>query len=426
MTSGEYYIPKDYTHMTNFKSDEDKYCEVPAHVDRNLEDIDLNQYWNQPKDIRDREIKEGMGAVPEINAEQPQKPEYGECPPDPPKTDGTDSDNDLNRGEDGENFTDLSGGTEVYESNSDGWQEADEIEKTPEIISEDTENYKYNDASEKEEAEKFMDDNPDLFSKSDSTDTITPTTNDDNYYHNKDSESFTMGKYDGGSENSYINKARETDSSYFSIDESGKWDEIRESGIHEDDRIKPYNDDEMYKETENEKFENDMLDENKEVQLSHSPNPLDGYTDGTYGNELETFYDRTGETHESFEEGEDGMYRLSDPDGYKTRYDEGEPPWQGDDEEQTNLKNETNGYEQVGEDITDDRTRDDDTSEDSAENLTSNDNSKEHEQSREDTEQLQEEPEQPKLEPELEQPESEPEQPEPEPLAEVDVSADSE
>ena len=88
-------IPPDYTHMTNF-SDYANYCDAPAHmnIDSNFENIDLNQYWDQPPmDDRNRMIEEGMGPGHENDVEQPPEAESaGHC--DPP--DNADFGYDLN------------------------------------------------------------------------------------------------------------------------------------------------------------------------------------------------------------------------------------------------------------------------------------------------------------------------------------------
>ena len=100
MANGEYTIPNDYTHMTNSNSEYADYCDAPDHVnvDRNLENFDLNQYLNQPENIRDREIEEGMGPGPEINTEQPQESEIaGGC--DPPQEVGIDLNKKTNENE---------------------------------------------------------------------------------------------------------------------------------------------------------------------------------------------------------------------------------------------------------------------------------------------------------------------------------------
>jgi len=91
MTSGEYIIPNEYD-IPNINNDVPAhYCDAPEHmnIDNDLENLDLNQYWDQPADDRGRMIDEGMGAGPEVNTEQPQESEIaGNC--DPPEYDGMD------------------------------------------------------------------------------------------------------------------------------------------------------------------------------------------------------------------------------------------------------------------------------------------------------------------------------------------------
>ena len=89
MTSGEFIIPNEYDIPDVNNDVSAQYCEAPEHAGRDLEDIDLNQYWDQPTDDRGRMIDEGMGPGPETNVEQPQESEIaGSC--DPPDYDSID------------------------------------------------------------------------------------------------------------------------------------------------------------------------------------------------------------------------------------------------------------------------------------------------------------------------------------------------
>jgi len=91
MVSGEFIIPNEYD-VPNVNNDVPaQYCETPEHVGRDLEDIDLNQYWNQA-------IQDGMGPGPENNVEQPPEPEFADnCdPPEIELSKNTDIGEDLN------------------------------------------------------------------------------------------------------------------------------------------------------------------------------------------------------------------------------------------------------------------------------------------------------------------------------------------
>jgi len=91
MTNGEYIMPNEYDIPDVNNDVSAQYCEAPEHAGRDLEDIDLNQYWDQPPDDRGRMIDEGMGPGPEINTEQPQESEIaGSC--DPPENDSVGTD----------------------------------------------------------------------------------------------------------------------------------------------------------------------------------------------------------------------------------------------------------------------------------------------------------------------------------------------
>ena len=63
--------PPDYT-TAELPQESAIYCDAPAHVGRNPDDII-------------RQINEGMGPGPENNVEQPQEPEYADIAPDPPE-----------------------------------------------------------------------------------------------------------------------------------------------------------------------------------------------------------------------------------------------------------------------------------------------------------------------------------------------------
>ena len=86
MVSGEYALPNENWNDSYIENDRPAYItEAPEHAGRDLEDINLNQYWDQPPmDDRNRMIEEGMGPGPENNVEQPVESESaGHC--DPPE-----------------------------------------------------------------------------------------------------------------------------------------------------------------------------------------------------------------------------------------------------------------------------------------------------------------------------------------------------
>ena len=184
-----------------------------------------------------------------------------------------------------------------------------------EIIPEDTSSYNLDNATEAEkaEAENFMADNPDLFTTSDNaeSETVTPEA-ETPVVHNEDSEIMTLGKYESdekGNElpGSYSNVAKKTDSAYFANEDYGK---IQQEG--------DYSDEEMYKQSGNEKAVNDAIDEGKDLQFSHDPNQADG----GLGREWETIQNRTGANAEDLSKDEEGRLHLDD---YQSYHDETPP-----------------------------------------------------------------------------------------------------
>jgi len=252
-----------------------------------------------------------------------------------------------------EEYESLSGGKDVYEQGSGGWTEKESV---PEAIPEDTV-YRFLDSSDDKsmaknaEAEKFMAENPELFNDYSS---VPP----DVFYeqqsaeasdsvHNEDSEHFTIGRY-SDDDNNYIDVARRDGSAHFSMSDD-EWAETQGKGLDDPDRLTPYSNEEMFEPSGNQEFMENMIDEGKDIHLSHSPKAFkeennsngdsqvsaieEGDLGGNFEKEMDHFTDRTGETSVDFEEKEDGTYGLSDPAGYRSRFDEGEAPWTGENDE---------------------------------------------------------------------------------------------
>jgi len=222
-------------------------------------------------------------------------------------------------------YDELSDSAEIYEPNSEGFQEETEpTEPTSDTIPEDTQNYDFDGASDsdKAEAERFMEENPDLFSNSDDAMTSSEEEDDAEVYHNKDSDSMTLGKYEADEDGdelptSYRQQAENNDSAYFSNDD---YDKIQQEG--------DYSDDEMYEQSGNKDVVEDALAEGKDMQFSHDPREADG----GLGREWETIQDQTGSTDEDLSVGEDGRLHLNDYNSYAPDYNE-QPPYNPDDYE---------------------------------------------------------------------------------------------
>lgn len=170
-------------------------------------------------------------------------------------------------------YDDLRDSTEVFEPNSEGFQE--ETEPTSDIIPEDTQSYNFEGASstEQAEADKFMEDNPDLFENTEVTDSPT-SDNDEGVLHSPDSESMTVGKYDPDKNEtgeSYIETAERTDSSYF---DNENFDEIQKEGN--------YSNEEMYEESGNKDAIENALDEGKDFQMPAKSEEITGATEQEY------------------------------------------------------------------------------------------------------------------------------------------------
>ena len=206
---------------------------------------------------------------------------------------------------------------DVVEDIPEGFQEETEpTESASDIIPEDTQNYDFEGASDadKAEAEKFMEENPDLFSNLDDTTSLNED-NDVETYHNKDSEAITLGKYEADEDGnelptSYQQQAENNDTAYFSNEDYNK---IQQEG--------DFNADEMYEQSGNKDVVENALAEGKDIQFSHDPRDAGG----GFGREWETIQNQTGSSEEDLTVGEDGRLRLNDYTSYSTDYNE-QPP----------------------------------------------------------------------------------------------------
>jgi hypothetical protein len=208
-------------------------------------------------------------------------------------------------------YDDLSDSAEVFEpDNSDGFH-IEETEPVPDSFPEDT-TYNFEGASdeEKDAADEFMKNNPELFENTEVA--STPTSDDDDgVLHNPDSESITVGKLDPDKNEtgkSYIETAEETDSSHF---DNENYPEIQK----ENPNIK---DEDMYDESGNKKTIENALDKGQEIQMPAKPEEVTGTTEQEY----ETIQNKTGvdvDELKNLELEEDNMRHLRD---YKSYHDE--------------------------------------------------------------------------------------------------------
>ena len=136
----EYTIPNEYD-IPNVNNDVPaQYCDAPEHmnIDDNLENTDLNQYWDQPVDERDQAIQDGMGAGPETNVEQYPESEFADnCDPPDHLSDETEqvenTSDDLNSDNSFENTDDVTSGNDTVNEDFGENLNVEQPAETPEI-----------------------------------------------------------------------------------------------------------------------------------------------------------------------------------------------------------------------------------------------------------------------------------------------------
>jgi len=203
--------------------------------------------------------------------------------------------------------------------------------EAPEIIPEDTSSYNLDTASdtEKAEAEKFMTDNPDLFTTSDGSDVKSPETDNNDVVHNPDSDSFMTGKY--GKDGIFYNEeAEKRGDSFYQMDpekyaelEQNTIDKYLENHISEAD-VKKDEDfqNEMF--DANRKALEESIDKGQEQVFSHDPTDPENLT-GDFPKEKEVIQDLTGTSDNDIYKGEDGVYHLDSDSSVASDYHDTPP-----------------------------------------------------------------------------------------------------